>query len=319
MSGRTINRKSLNARQTASARARGRKVRAARAKTGSVFDSVLAWLPFSDTQLHRILMIAILGGALALALAAASAAGVPAMARMQFAAISSSAGFEVRRVEVRGVRHLNELKVYERALAQRNRAMPLVDVGALRDELLQLSWVQDARVSRQLPDTLVIDVVERKAHAVLRLPDRLVLIDATGHQLETISEARARGKLVLSGAEAGAQVGVLAALLEAAPALKPQLREAQWVGHRRWNLTFKTSQVLALPEGSRPAADALVSFARLDGINRLIGGKVAAFDMRSPGRIYLRIPGRGEAEAKSLAPKLAEAKPAAGPAAGATN
>ncbi len=311
MSSRTINRKSPNARQSASARAKARKVRAARAHTGSLLGKLIAMLPISEPQLYRLLIVAMLGGFVLVAALAASAAGVPAMAREQFAAIAASAGFEVRRVEVRGVRQLNELKVYERALAQRNRAMPLVDVDALRGELLDLSWVADARVSRQLPETLVIDIVERKPHAVLRLPGRLVLIDATGHQLETITPARARGKLVLSGAAAGRQAPVLAALLEAAPALKPQLREAEWVGNRRWNLTFKTGQVLALPEGHRPAADALVSFARLDGTNRLIGGKVAAFDMRSPGRVYLRIPGRSEASEKAA---VARAVPAAKPA-----
>lgn len=60
--------------------------------------------------------------------------------------------------------------------------MPLVDVEALRQDLLGLSWVEDARVSRQLPDTLVIDIVERTPHAVLRKPGRLVLIDATGRE-----------------------------------------------------------------------------------------------------------------------------------------
>ena len=69
--------------------------------------------------------------------------------------------------------------------------MPFVDVHGLRERLLALSWVEDARVSRQLPDTLVIDIVERRPHAVLRQADRLVLIDATGHKLETISPARA--------------------------------------------------------------------------------------------------------------------------------
>ena len=47
-------------------------------------------------------------------------------------------------------------------------------------KVLALNWVKDARVSRQLPDTLVIDIVEREPHAVLRRADRLVLIDATG-------------------------------------------------------------------------------------------------------------------------------------------
>lgn len=305
MSSRTVKRKSPNARQIVGAQAKARRVRSAKTKTRSVFSEILSWIPLSETQWHRLLIVLILGGAAGMAAVVANAAGVPALARQQFAAIAASSGFEVRRVEVRGVKRLNELKVYERALAQRNRAMPLVDVAGLRDELLQLSWVADARVSRQLPDTLVIDIVERTPHAVLRLSDRLVLIDATGHQLEPISPERARGKLILSGTNAGTQVAVLSALLGAAPALKPQLREAEWVGSRRWNLTFRTGQVLALPEGNRPMAKALVDFARLDGTNRLIGGRVAAFDMRSPGRVYLRIPGRSD-KAQQGQPKIAE-------------
>ncbi len=293
----TIKRKSPTARKTAAAQSKARKVGAAKARTGSLFDSVMAWLPFTEEQLHRVFLAVILGGAVALAWFVAGLAGLPAMATHQVAAIASDAGFEVRRVDVRGVENLNELKVYERALAQRNRAMPLVDVEALRAELVQMPWVEDARVSRQLPDTLVIDIVERKPHAVLRKPGRYVLIDATGHELEPIPAARAKGRLIVAGPGAGKQVTALTRLLDAAPALKSQVREAEWVGNRRWNLTFRTGQVLALPEGVRPSADALVAFARLDGANRLLGGQVVAFDMRAPDRIYLRVPERDKQDA----------------------
>ncbi len=304
----TIKRKSPSARKVAAAQGKARKVGTAKAKTGSAMDAVMSWLPVSEEQLHHAFLAVILGAAVALAWMVASIAGVPSMASEQLAAIAADAGFEVRRIDVRGVKNLNELKVYERVLAERDQAMPLVDIAALRDELLQLSWVEDARVSRQLPDTLVIDIVERKPIAVLRKQGRLVLIDAEGHELEPVPAARARGKLVIAGPGAGRQVQVLTALLDAAPALKPQVREAEWVGNRRWNLTFKTGQVLALPEGDRSSANALVQFARLDGTNRLLGGRVAAFDMRAPDRIYLRVPGRAGDEARAQAQARADAQ-----------
>lgn len=168
--------------------------------------------------------------------------------------------------------------------------MPLVDLNALRASVMELSWVQDARVSRELPDTIVVDVVEREPHAVLKKPDRLVLIDRTGHELEPISRSEAKGMLQVSGPGARQQVDALAALLDAAPALKPQVSEAEWIGNRRWNLTFGTGQTLALPQGAERAAGALMEFARIDGVNRLIGGKAVAFDMRNPDRFYLRCP-----------------------------
>lgn len=290
----TIKRKARGVRRSAAARGTAQKVKRARATTGSVFDGAMRFLPFTEEQLHRIFLVIILGAAAALAWFVASLAGVPAMAGQQLAVLAGDSGFEVRRLEVRGVERLNENKVYERALSQQNRAMPLVDIAALREELLELSWVEDARVSRRLPDSLVIDIVERQPHAVLKKPGRLMLIDETGHELEPISEANAKGQLLIEGPGAGQQVVALGQLLDAAPALKSQVAGAEWIGNRRWNLTFKTGQVLALPQGERESAGALISFARLDGVNRLLGGKVATFDMRTPERIYMRIPGRSQ-------------------------
>lgn len=299
-----IARSGKGVRRAAAAKSRAATARKAKAKTGSLMDSAFAVLPFTEEQLHRVFLALILGGAVALAWFVASLAGVPAMAAQQVGYLASDAGFEVRRVKVTGVQRMNELKVYERALGERDRPMPEVDLGKLRTDLLALSWVADARVSRQLPDTLVVDIVERTPRAVLKKPGRMVLIDGTGHELEPVAPANAKGMLEISGPGGGRQVADLDKLLDAAPALKPQVQGAEWVGNRRWNLTFNTGQILALPHGDDQSASALVQFARLDGVNRLLGGKVAAFDMRAPDRIYMRIPDR--AKAQSLAAQAAK-------------
>jgi cell division protein FtsQ len=289
-----IKRGATGARRQARTQGAKRRVKQARSTTGKLADWLMRYLPFTEEQLQKGFLAAILCVAAGVVWTIASLAGFPAMAEYRIAEAAGQAGFEVDRVEVRGVQRLNELKVYERVLGERDRAMPLVDIHALRENLLELSWVKDARVSRQLPNTLVVDILERKPHAVLRKPNRLVLIDDTGHELEPVSAARAKGMLEISGPGAQRQVGELSGLLDAAPALKPQVSAAEWVGNRRWNLTFKTGQVLALPQGGDEAAGALISFARLDGVNRLLGGKVTAFDMRAPDRIYMRIPGRSQ-------------------------
>ena len=292
-------------RRAAKAQSRAVTARKARGSASGFIDWLMGLFPFTEEQWSRIWLAIIIGGGVGLALIIASLAGVPALAQAQVAALASDAGFEVRRVQVTGVERMDELKVYERVLAERDRPMPLVDVAAIRADLLALSWVADARVSRQLPDTLVVDVVERTPRAALRKPDRLVLIDGQGHELEPVSEANAKGMLKVAGPGAARQVAALDELLDAAPALKSQVAEAEWIGNRRWNLTFKTGQVLALPHGPDASAGALVQFARLDGSNRLLGGKVAAFDMRAPDRIYMRIPGRAQQALDAQAAKSA--------------
>ncbi|MFO6445744.1 cell division protein FtsQ/DivIB [Erythrobacter sp. NE805] len=277
-------------RRAARAQSRAVTARKARGSASGVVDKAMGVLPFTEEQWSRIWLAAIIGGTVAVAFVIASLAGVPALAQAQVAKIAADAGFEVRHVRVTGTARMDEQQVYARALATRNQAMPDVDIAALREELRALPWVKDARVSIQLPHTLAIDIVEREPHAVLEKPDRLVLIDATGVELEPIAADKAKGMLRLAGPGAGRQAKALESLLAAAPALAPKVEAAEWVGNRRWNLTFTTGQMLALPEGEVEAATALVKFARLDGKNRLLGGKVLAFDMRTPPRLYLRLP-----------------------------
>lgn len=285
-----ITRKAKGVRRQAREQGAKRQVRKAQAATNSAFGGVLRLLPFTEGQLQRTFTVLILGGALVLIWIVAQLSGATAMAEARIATMAVNAGYEVRRVEIHGAKRIDKGKVYDRSLGQRDQAMTLVDLDGVRNSLLELPWVEDARVSRQLPDGIVVDIVERTPHAVLRKPDRLVLIDPDGHELEPISKEKAKDMLQIEGPGAQSQVAALTHLLEAAPALTPQVASAEWVGNRRWDITFDTNQKLALPQGEDRAAGALISFARLDGVNRLLGGKVLAFDMRSPERIYLRCP-----------------------------
>jgi cell division protein FtsQ len=291
---------SKGVRRAASAESRALTARRARGQASGLVDGAMGLLPFTEEQWSRIWLAIIIGGGVALAAVIASFAGVPALAEAQMARVAADAGFEVRHIKVSGTNRMDEREVYALALAERSRAMPEVDIAALREDLLALPWVLDARVSRQLPDTLAIDIVEREPHAVLAKPDRLVLIDKAGVELTPITADKAKEMLRISGPGSAQQALRLEQLLAAAPALEPQVKAAEWVGNRRWNLTFASGQMLALPEGDVEAATALVQFARLDGQNRLIGGKVEAFDMRTPPRIYMRVPGQSE-QAQSLA------------------
>lgn len=261
-----------------------------RTRRRSRLDRMLAALPVSDAVLHTLLtwlimlIIAASLGALAWFM------GLPAMANQEFAALARKAGFEVRKVEVRGIERMDELPVYAIALGQHERAMPAVDLVKLRTDLMQLGWVEDARVTRRLPDTLVIDIVERKPAAVWQNKGKLALIDVRGKVLQGVDLAAMPDLPLVIGPNANRQTQALDRLMEAAPALKPMLAGATWVGNRRWDLRFQTGETLSLPEGDKEASAALVNFARMDGVNRLLGRGIIRFDMRDPDKFVLRLP-----------------------------
>ncbi|MFT3968371.1 MAG: cell division protein FtsQ/DivIB [Sphingobium sp.] len=286
-------------------RSRGRQAPRRRTK----LDRLIALLPVSGQTLGRILTLMVIGLSGGVLWMAASFFGLQQAAGQELAALAARSGFQVAKVEVQGLKHMDEMPVYALALDEMDRSMLSVDLSALRGRVMTLGWVQDARVTRRLPNTLVIDIVERDPVAVWQHGGQLSLIDVNGVELERVDGRSMPDLPLVVGPQANRETRALGQLMEAAPALKPLLAGATWVGNRRWDLRFQSGETLALPEGSGAAAAALMKFAQLDGVNRLLGRGIVRFDMRDPGRFVLRLPsdsrtaaGEGDAAKKAASP-----------------
>ena len=197
-------------------------------------------------------------------------------------------GFTLRHVETRGNHRVSTQSIYDIAFNQQSSAMPLVDLDGTRERLLRLPWIREARVSRRLPETLVVEVIERVPVAVWQQQGRLYLVDVEGVVLEPVGAA-APGLVRLIGTDANRRYAALSGLLEAAPRLRPMITDATWVGQRRWDLHFQGGEVLSLPEGDAEARRAIERFAQLDQRDSLLGRGFARIDMRDPRRAYIRI------------------------------
>ncbi|MPT47552.1 MAG: FtsQ-type POTRA domain-containing protein [Sphingobium sp.] len=267
----------------------------ARSRRGAVrqkpaWQTWLAGLPVSKALLRRLVIWLVVLAALAGLYSAASFFGLPAAARMELGELAARAGYQVKKTEIHGVERMDEGAVYAIALGQVDRSMLTIDIAKVRADIMRLPWVEDARISRRLPDTLVVDIVERKPAAVWQHEGRLYLIDADGAVLEPVAPDAMPDLPLIVGLGGNSQAPRLDRLMEAAPALKPVLAGATWVGNRRWDLRFQSGETLSLPEGDEKAAEALVSFARLDGMYRLLGRNIPRFDMRDPDVFVLRLP-----------------------------
>jgi cell division protein FtsQ len=289
MSSITIKRKG-GARPKVASRSAGRngKARSPRSRPISAIDKFFRALPISAETLQRILTWGIVGMVIAGLVAALYVTGIFKALSDETVQMVGDAGFRVERVEVVGADRVDTMKVYDIALNQKSRSMAAVDLDALRTQLLTYGWIADARITRRLPDTLVIDIVERTPAAVWQHDGKLALIDAKGVVLEQISAQTMPDLPLVIGANANQQAAALHDLLAEAQALKPLLAGATWIGNRRWDLRFETGEILALPAGEKEAAEALVNFARMDGVNRLLGRGIARFDMRNPDKMVLR-------------------------------
>jgi len=226
----------------------------------------------------------------AIAIVSLIALEVPSKLALAAGEAVGDAGFRVRSVAVRGTQRMDPKPIYRIALDQRTTALPLVDVAAIRERLLDYGWVKDARVSRRYPDTLVVDIIERTPAALWQDGNRLSLIDAEGHVLDKVAVTRMPDLPLLVGAGANNHARALDALLGKAPTIKAQLVSASWVGQRRWDLAVQTGETIALPEGAGAAATALAKFAEKDKSAGLLGRGITWFDLRKPGQMTARLP-----------------------------
>ena len=291
-----------------------RRGAAANARAKKVTGRALAISPLPADELKDwFYKIAAIVVAVAILLVAV-AMRLPQAMGVELGELAGKAGFEVKHVEIQGIHHMDRLPVYSVALDQNSTAMPLVDLSEIRNKLLQYGWVADARVSRRLPDTLLVDIVERQPSAIWQYQGKLNLIDKNGVVLQPVDPQAMPDLPIVIGPNANLHSTGLSALMDAAPRLKPMVAGASWVGDRRWDIRFNTGETLALPEGDQAARDAYAKFDRLDQAGtRLLGQGFVHFDMRLPGKTVVRVsqePGHEIADPDAAAPHPTPPAPA---------
>lgn len=267
---------------------KARKAQARRPKRAGMLEQAVAALPFSDKTLQGIATWSIVGTVGAAVLAVGMWLGVPGMIGVAAANTMGDLGLRVDEIQIDGIKRMDKMTVYSQALDQDSRAMPLVDLDLVRERLLKYPWVEDARVSRRLPNTLRIFIVERQPAAVWQNHGQLMLVDTAGVPLEPVSREAMPDLPLLVGDGANSQEPARRLLIDAAPALKPLVRAATWIGNRRWDLTFSTGEKLQLPEGDEESRAALRKFAEMDGEQRLLRKGSIRFDMRVAGNMVVQ-------------------------------
>jgi hypothetical protein len=144
-------------------------------------------LPVDQARANRLAGLAFSGFLLAIVAVVLVALDIPAKAERSAGTAVGRAGFVVSGYQIAGINHMDRKIVDSVVNEELGRAaldagaakapQPLVDLEAIRSRLMQFGWVKDARVSRRLPDTLVIDIVERTPAALWQNKGQLALID----------------------------------------------------------------------------------------------------------------------------------------------
>ncbi|HUB13325.1 MAG TPA: cell division protein FtsQ/DivIB [Acetobacteraceae bacterium] len=218
--------------------------------------------------------------------AAPSAGGSLETMRERIGGLTAFAGLRVQHIEFEGRQNTPEPLL--RAALGVTKGEPILgfSLSAARRRIETLSWIKSATVERRLPDTIVVNLEERRPFAIWQNNGRFMLIDRSGNVVANQDVAHFRNLPLVVGPGAPQDAAALIDALTARPALQKYVVAAVRVGERRWNLLMTSGADVMLPEGHEIMA--LDRLMQLQQGHDLLDRPLLAIDMRLPDRLVVR-------------------------------
>ena len=211
-------------------------------------------------------------------------------ARWSLIAASTNLGFKVNEILVVGRSETTQKELLAAVRLARGAPILAFDLQAAKKRIEALAWVKSASVERMLPDTVLLNVIERQPLALWQHKGDFALIDADGEVILRTGLERFSDLLLVVGPDAPQHAAELLRVLATEPELMTLVNAALRVGGRRWNLRLKGDIDVRLPE-ENPAA-AWTRLAEYEKKHRVLERDIRILDLRLPDRLIVRKPPR---------------------------
>jgi len=195
-------------------------------------------------------------------------------------------GLQVAEVHVQGASDASTPAILHAAQVDAGEGILGLDLQRIRRRVERVGWVEDAKVIRLLPDTIVIAVKERRPVAVWQNQGRVGLIDAQGRPIAGADAGAFTALPLVVGAGANDAAPQILPLLQARPGLMTHVEALVRVDQRRWDLRLRDGGLIQLPALDVDAA--LIQLDQLDQRARVLELGFAKIDLRDPEMIAVR-------------------------------
>jgi cell division protein FtsQ len=208
---------------------------------------------------------------------------------VQWSAWVQHSGLTPKRVSIAGLEQLAAEQIIEQAGINPDQLIIGQSVSAMQARLLAHPQIAKASVTRILPDRIEITITESRPIAIWQHQGQQLWLNASGAilQPDALAQQQAASMLIVTGDGADKALPQLTKLLEGAPDIAAQLRAAQWVGGRRWNLWLAGEVQVMLP-AHKPEL-ALHQLAQWQRDETVLQRSVARIDLRSTHAAYVQL------------------------------
>ena len=196
------------------------------------------------------------------------------------------AGFNLQTVHVQGASPMATPDIIRAAGVYRDQPLLDLNLKAVRKRVEAVGWVQEARIVRLLPDTLMIVVQERPQLAVWQHAGKTMVIDDQGRPIPEADPRRFLTLPLVVGAGGAVHAGEILPTLVQRPNLINRMEALVRVDDRRWDLRLKDGSLIQLPAVDE--ADALARLEQLNLRSRILEIGFERIDLRNPDMVAIR-------------------------------
>jgi cell division septal protein FtsQ len=183
--------------------------------------------------------------------------------------VLTSPAFALKRIEVSGVERVSAGWVRQALAPLNGRHLLRVRLAEIQSLVVRHPWVRSVEIRKELPDRLVVDIVEREPVALMRRGEGLSLVDRDGTVFAPYRPEWGTVDLPLIGgigadelAEIPAALGVIERWSRARPDGERELSEVESLGNGDYRVFSAALPFPVLVSGAR-LEEGLGSLARL--------------------------------------------------------
>ncbi len=215
-----------------------------------------------------------------------ASASISQWAQNKVYSYTANKGFVVENIYVEGRSHTDVDTILAILNIEKDDPILMFDPASARKMLEKISWVKQAKVERQLPNSIYVNITERTPMAIWQRNKTLSLIDTEGVILTDQKLNRFKDFIILVGDDVPTRAPDLFNLLTVEPEIFNKIEAAKSVSNRRWDLVLKSGAVVKLPE--EEVSLALSRLARMQADENIMDKNIKTIDVRELTRITVR-------------------------------
>lgn len=161
-----------------------------------------------------------------------------------------------------------------------------IDLWKIKANLEKLTWVKHASVTRQLPSTLSISMVERQPMALWQNNGKVTLIDSDGEIINEPDLKNFSNLIILVGNNVPYHASHFLKFISSTPAIADMIASGSLVNGRHWNVKLKNGILIKLPEDNPEKS--WEDLVKQQQKNKILESNIKVIDLRIEKKMFVK-------------------------------